>query len=473
MQDQSFEGDGVTAETSTKEIVAKETGLADELWVSMAGTEAERGGKSEREKLLAWTGIADALAIRKEIAISGKVPEENRLVQIRNEIVDNEKNLLTKEDLAQVEALNNYLREEPELVDQLVESLIGVQEKMMDTLGVGVKSSAIGHIREVVALVKKGSPEMPLAALMAAAHDMVKLTAVEDEKGNKTDLVLTAEHEVLSAMAAQRMGDVLVAHLAKVKGWEEISYSDGRRGGVAKLFSYILTHGEGEYPEVVAGKSTIVEVDGVKVGTMGGGEYVFNPKSSEVVLGQEEVDTMLVRGMLEAVSGADKLVGMSPDSLVKYLVFTPEQTIFDFEGTDHLLFDQVMASFIGNYKNSPDSELKKDFLHSDEVHQSILILLSLRSGNQLGDLGGPTIDFALYGEKAERIRGRVDKFKGFFGEVKSGKITVDNPKSTLVTYFRELATAIKEINLVDSPELAKVAAQEAERILINKTEQTR
>lgn len=454
----------LTDRTITPEVGVAEVSLSADLYKRLLGPEVP--GKSEKERLLGATGIDAALAIRKEIAATGKVPtEKNNLVQLRSEIVANEANRLSSEDMDQVTKLNEYLKAEPGLVEKMIEELIAAQEKMLETLGVGGKSSAINHVREVAALVKKGSSDMPLAVLMAAVHDMVKFTSVEGE-----DLALTAEHEVLSAVAAKKSGQAMVEFLKQDRGWEGISYADGRESGVAKLFSYILTHGEGEYPAVVASGSAVVEIEGVKVGTMGGGEYVFSPGSSEVMIGQVGVDVTLARKMLEAVSGADKLVGMSPDSLVKYLTFTPEQTIFSYEGTDDLMFNLVMASFIGNYKNSPESFLKQDFLHSDDVHQSVLMLLSLRSSHQLEDIGGSAIDFALFGEKESEIREKAAKFKDFFASVKVGNVMSRDQKGMLVTYFRELATAVKEIDLSATPELAKVAAGEAERILLGRKE---
>lgn len=454
----------LTDQTVIPEVRVAEVSLTADLYQRLLG--AEVPGKSEKERLLEATGIDAALAIRREISATGKVSTaENRLVQLRNEIIENEANRLTKEDMDQVMNLNEYLKDEPELVDKMVEELIAAQEKMFETLGVGGKSSAVNHVREVVALVKKGSPDMPLTALMAAVHDMVKYTSVEGE-----DLALTAEHEVLSAVAAKRAGETIAAHLKQDRSWEGIVYSDGRESGVAKLFSYILTHGEGEYPAVVANGSAVVEVEGVKVGTMDGGEYIFNPGSSEVMIGQVGVDVTLARKMLEVVSGADKLVGMSPDSLVKYLTFTSEKVIFDFENIDDLMINQVMASFIGNYKNSPDSELKKDFLHSDEVHQSILILLSLRKSYQPESVEESVFNYTLFGEKSAEIQEKANRFKNYFEDIKNGSISSDGPKSMLITYFRELTTAIKEIDLAAAPELAKVAADEAEWILLEKKE---
>jgi hypothetical protein len=384
------------------------------------------------------------------------------LVTKRNEIVANDDNLLTAADLDQIETLNKYLSSEPEIMKELIEVLIQTQEKMMGVLGVGGRSIPIAHVREVVDLVRERAPDMPLAALLAAVHDMVKMTSV-GEDGTAVDLSLTAEHEVLSAHAAKKVGRELAEFLKETKGWEGIIGQDGSPGGVAKLFSYVLTHGEGEYPETVATETKIVLANGEAVGEMEGGEYVFNPSTREVRLAVDvAVDVSLARRILELVSGADKLVGMSPDSLVKYLAFTPIDKLFSYDGADDLLFDRIYASFRKNYLNSPDSEMKAGFLHSETVHQSILTLLCLKGDYSLE--GEEKFNLALLGEDGKKVAGKLGAFKQFF-ERHRGERTLEN-KQILVSHFRELVGMIKSVKIGELPNLEKVVSGETERILL-------
>lgn len=381
-----------------------------------------------------WAGIDKALELRRKIG-EVDISKPTFLDEMKDEILSDK---LTSEDVRQIKEVEDKLSEDPKLKDEIVKVLLKAQEKLATELGSKNQINNLDHVRDVTAMVGRSGP---LAEIGAVMHDFVKLSA-----GEPNDLVLLAEHEILSAMAAKKLGLVIQEKLG----------IEGR--GFSKWLGFLATHGEDEYPlKKASAEENKVQhcVDGKLVrGMLFGSVYVRFPSlnSGELRMFEDEEDQDLVDCM-RSISCADKLSGNKLAAFLKYMTVYKTEDILGFDNVADLMMDKVLESFVTNFDNAPEGELKQEFWNSDEFLKSIMLISLLRE-----EMGHEAVDTVLgvdglLDDTDKKVLDARDRLDATYVTCKSG-MSRQNLQEKRVDILIAFGEMVEEVDLVDISNLS-------------------
>ncbi len=378
-----------------------------------------------------WTGVDEALRLRSKIGETD-ISQVTFLDRSRDEILADR---LTEDEVWQVKQIERMLINNPKLKGEIVTVLLKTQEELATALGAKNQVSNLDHVRDVLDLCKKQSPLVQIGAVL---HDFVKLTAIDGK-----DVTLLAEHEILSAVAAGKIGRVIQREL-------------GMSGnGLSKWLGFLATHGEDEYPYnralLAKGEDKHTEDGKLVRAKLFGGMYVKFPglNSGELRMFEENEDQDLVDWM-KSISCADKLSGEKLISFQKYLGFYRPGELFENDTLADFMLDKLLASYIANFDDAPNCELKRGFWNSADFLRSILLISLLRE-----KMGHEVVDEVLSADvMIARTNPKVMEERDVLrGEYEKGKMDAnDESKSDFQITFGALIEEIGVVN-VDEGEL--------------------
>lgn len=420
--------------------------LVEGIWRRIVGAES-LSPEEQRKKLLTETGLAWALSARAALTLAEAeraLPPEQRQVMIREKLaaakqkiesnkVDAEtaglaamislrKELaspamrLSEAEVTQNGEFDRYLFDNPKVEISVDEALVEVHARVMDLLSAGrLKEEEEKHAATVRGYASREPVRYQrVARIMALIHDFAK---VVDER------TILEAHAGTSARFDVKVVQALCEQLTEM-GVAGITSPEGGLCGSAKLASKLFTHEEGEFPEVEAGKAGMdIEIDGMRVGVLFGLPYIYPEKSSEVAITEEGVEDGALREVLTTVSSADKIAGADViGSARKYYLLYDTEAMFGHEDIDGLVVDKLMSSFIYNLRNAPETQIKRDFMRSTELRQSVVFLMLLRGEIGKGLIYDLRDDWKrLAHEDDAGLLAAVDKFRNHHKWVREKK----------------------------------------------------
>lgn len=378
-----------------------------------------------------WAGVDEALKLRSRIG-EIDISQATFLDKMRDEILSDR---LTDDEVWQVRQIERSLINNPKLKEEVVAVLLKTQEELATALGVKNQVSNLDHVRDVLELCKSQGPLVQIGAVL---HDYVKLASIDGK-----DTTLLAEHEILSAVAAGKIGAVIQRELG-ISG-----------NGLSKYLGFLASHGEDEYPynKAVSAKSEDKHIEDGRLvrAKLFGGMYVKFPglNSGELRMFEESDDPALVDWM-KSISCADKLSGEKLISFQKYLGFYKSRELFENDTLADFVLDKLLASYIANFDKAPNCELKRDFWNSNDFLRSILLISLLRE-----KMGHEVVDEVLSVDSIiARTNPKVMEERDVLREeYEKGKMDAnDESKSDFQITFGALAEEIGVVN-VDGDEL--------------------
>ena len=317
-----------------------------------------------------------------ELEARAKETRLYELMQTERERIINQR--LSAQELEQVWALNQALKEKPEKAALLSQALLGFQSWDLEKLGVNEdkKKLALRHSEGIARLIADNAGE-PLSEWIALIHDALKYCQ---------NTTLLAEHEWASAVFGPQVLKLALA---------EAGLGEFSRGVVKLAEKAVICHGEMEFPEL----ETKLWFENNDVGVLFGGLFPRPQRSDEIPLFAEEVATgsedeekrKLCVQVVKSISAADKIDGILPGSLAKYAQDISEYDLEKYASGGEYVTGSYGKTIVRNYEYAPPVPgLKNSELLREEVRRDMLLIALMqdavpgcqfeaRFGGELGD----------------------------------------------------------------------------------------
>lgn len=295
---------------------------------------------------------------------------------------------------------------------------------------------------QLIQLIKNTADrKMILNAIANSVHDAVK--------HGEDNLFALAGHEAYS-----ERGGAEIAQLAT----KSIGYDDETSTAIYKLLrKSISTHGEFEFPENVAKagcEPIMVEKDGQSMGVylvkfpFGPKAplevYISPPRSTEMeILSTAVTVDDEVRELITSVgidmSQKDKLSGMDPSAITKYMNTRPAETMFVYENGGEFILDNYFNTFISYYNKLPNH---KGHVLEEIWWQMGFLAKYLNVSNEIPQSDQLSSIRQLFADYEGVYKQGITERSGDSNEQKLEELKVE-----LKTSYGKLVSALKEISV--------------------------
>lgn len=193
---------------------------------------------------------------QKAMALQNSKP----FLEIQSAIKENKFNFTVEEE-KQIDDLNSRFSSNKELTKSTLKTLLQkVQDFLRDRFPLTnsgqehpVVVTEMAHFKEVVQNCMDAYPEMPLLAFIAVVHDSYKYSQTPNADGSASTTFELGLHEFMSAVYGPSLIVEAIQESVAKNALEVNTFTPETYSLIARLAQrVILTHGKGEFPEVVA-----------------------------------------------------------------------------------------------------------------------------------------------------------------------------------------------------------------------------